>query len=262
MVRDPGAHPRVGREEAVHPVLVAGEDDDELVPLVLHDLEQDVDDLLAVIARVLGPVQVVRLVDEQHPAHGPVQHPLRLRRRLPDELRDQVVPHRVDQLPGLQVPEPVQQLGHAQRHGGLAGAGGPVKHMCRFGRGALSPKRCRARSTSSSAAISWIRFFTGCRPTRSLSSAANTSSMLAAARSAAKRTVASGGSEGTAPLTPAVPAAEAAHPGGSSPVIPSCFPLGSHPAGLPVHQWQATRTGAAARARPPPAGRETVGGRA
>ena len=70
--------------------------------------------------------------------------------------------------------------------------GGPVKHMCRFGRGASRPNLCRARSTRSSSAMSSIHRFTGTRPTRSRSSAPSTSSMLAASRSSANMTRASG----------------------------------------------------------------------
>ena len=49
-------------------------------------------DSLAVVALVLGPVQVVGLVDEQHAAHGPLEHVLGLRRGVPDVLPDEVVP--------------------------------------------------------------------------------------------------------------------------------------------------------------------------
>jgi hypothetical protein len=41
-------------EEGVHPVLVAGQDHDEVVALVLHHLQQDLDRLLPVVALVLG----------------------------------------------------------------------------------------------------------------------------------------------------------------------------------------------------------------
>src|SRR5260370_6993 len=50
--------------------------------------EAGVDALLVVVLRVIGPVQVIRLINEQDPAHGPVQNALGLRRRLPDELSD------------------------------------------------------------------------------------------------------------------------------------------------------------------------------
>jgi hypothetical protein len=92
--------------------------------MVLHHLNQDLDRFLAVVLRVGVPVEVVGLVDEQEPAHRPVEDPLGLRRGLPDVLADQVVAHGVDQLALLKVAEPMQQVGHPQRHRGLPGAGG------------------------------------------------------------------------------------------------------------------------------------------
>jgi len=64
--------------------------------------------------------------------------------------------------------------------------------MCRFGRDAESPNRCRARSTSSSEPISSTFFFTGMSPISSLSSATNRSSMPAARRSPARVIAVSG----------------------------------------------------------------------
>jgi hypothetical protein len=80
VVGDPGAHSGIGAEELVHPVLVAGQDDHQLVAVVLHHLQQDVDRFLALVPGVAGAVQVVGLVDEQHPAQRTVQDPLGLRR--------------------------------------------------------------------------------------------------------------------------------------------------------------------------------------
>src|SRR2546430_3450512 len=59
------SHPRVGAKEGVHALLVARQDHDQIVALVLHDLQQDLDGLLSVVALVLGPVEVVRLIDEE-----------------------------------------------------------------------------------------------------------------------------------------------------------------------------------------------------
>ncbi len=125
VVSDPRAHPRVGLEEGVHAVFVACENDHELVALVLHHLKQNLDGLLAEVTLVLSPVEGVRLVDEQHPAHRPVKKPFGLRRGLPDVLADHVVAHGVHQVPLVQVAKPVQQLGHPQPNRGLAGAWGP-----------------------------------------------------------------------------------------------------------------------------------------
>ena len=123
VVRDPRGQAGIGREELVHPVLVAGEDHDQPVALVLHHLEEDLDRLLAVVALVLRAVQVVRLVDEQHAAVRALEHVLGLRRRVPDVLPHQVVAGDRHQVPLLDVAEPVQDLRHPQRDGRLARAG-------------------------------------------------------------------------------------------------------------------------------------------
>jgi len=130
MVRDPGGHARVGPEEDVHPAGVPGQDHHQVFPVRLHELEQDLDGLLAVVPLVLRPVQVVGLVDEQHPAHGPLEHFLGLGRGVPDVLADQVVAGHADQLPGAQVSQLAQQFTHARGQRGLPGSGASRKaHM-------------------------------------------------------------------------------------------------------------------------------------
>ena len=122
MVPDPGGHARVGPEEHVHPVGVPGQDDDDIIAVRLHELQQDLNGLLAVVALVLRPVEVVRLVDQEDSAHRPLEYFLGLGCRMPDVLADEVVACRGDQLPLAQVAELGQQLAHAHGHGGLAGA--------------------------------------------------------------------------------------------------------------------------------------------
>ena len=122
-MRDAGAHPRVGAEERLHAVAVAREHDDEVLALGLHDLEQDLDRLLAVVALVLRAVEVVRLVDEEHAAVGALEHLAGLRRGVPDVLPDEVVARDRDDLRLLDVAEAMEDLRHPQRDGGLAGAG-------------------------------------------------------------------------------------------------------------------------------------------
>jgi hypothetical protein len=80
---DARAHAGIGFEESVHAVLVTRQDDHELVAVVLHDLEQDIDAFLTVILGIGRTVQVIRLVDEQDAAHGAIQDTLGLRRGLP-----------------------------------------------------------------------------------------------------------------------------------------------------------------------------------
>ena len=120
---DPRGHARVGPEEGVHPVGVAGQDHHQVLPVRLHELQQDLDRLLAVVALVLRAVQVVRLVDEEHPAHRAFEHLLGLRGGVAHVLADQVVPGDADQLALAQVAELAQQLAHVRGHGRLARAG-------------------------------------------------------------------------------------------------------------------------------------------
>ena len=123
VVGDPRAEARIALEEGVHAVPVAGEDHHQVVALVLHHLHQDLDRLLAVVALVLGPIQVVRLVDEEHAAHGALQHFPGLRRRVADVLADEVVARDRDQVALSHVAEPVEDRRHAHGDRGLAGAG-------------------------------------------------------------------------------------------------------------------------------------------
>src|SRR6266498_1226871 len=120
VVGDPGRHAGIRTEERVHSIPVTGQDHDEVVPLGLHDLEQDLDGLLTVVTLVACPVEVVGLVDEEHAAHGPLDDTLCLRRRVPYILPNQVVARHADQMPPAQVTEPFEQLGHAHGHRCLA----------------------------------------------------------------------------------------------------------------------------------------------
>ncbi len=75
----------------LHAVGVAGENHDQIVTIVLHHLEQDLDRLLPVVPLVLRSVQVVGLIDEQDAAHGPLEHLFGLRSRVTDVLPHQVI---------------------------------------------------------------------------------------------------------------------------------------------------------------------------
>ena len=105
----PGLRP----EEGVHAVRIPRQDHDQVVALILHDLQQYFDRFLAVVALVLGPVQVVRLVDEQHAAHRLLEDLLGLRRRVADVLSDQIIARDRDQMALAHVAQPVQDLRHA-----------------------------------------------------------------------------------------------------------------------------------------------------
>ena len=120
---EPGGQAGVGTDEALHLVGVAGDDDDHLVAVVLHQLDQRRDGLLTeVVAPPVGD-QRVRLVDEQHAAQGTAERGLRLRRGMPDVLTDQGAPVDLDQMPGVEHAQRPKDLPVQPGHGGLAGAG-------------------------------------------------------------------------------------------------------------------------------------------
>ncbi len=115
-------HARIAREELLHPVFVAGHDHDQVVALVLHDLQEDLDGLLPVVLLVLGAVEVVRLVDEQHAAHRLLEDLLGLGRGVTDVLAHQVVAGHRHDVALAHVAEPVEDPRHLHGHRGLPGA--------------------------------------------------------------------------------------------------------------------------------------------
>ena len=103
--------------------------------MILHHLQQDLDCLLPVVALVIRAIEVVGLIDEQHPAHRLLENLLRLGRGVPDVLADQIVARHRDQVPLADIAQPVQDVGHPHRDGGLAGTGiaGEAHVQCRCG---------------------------------------------------------------------------------------------------------------------------------
>ena len=122
VMRDARRHAGIALEETRHPILVAGEYHDQIVAMVLHHLQQDLDRLLSVVALVLRPIEVIRFVDEQHAAHRLLQDFLRLRRGVTDVLTDQIIARDGDQVAFADVPQAMQDRGHPHRDGRLAGA--------------------------------------------------------------------------------------------------------------------------------------------
>jgi hypothetical protein len=122
VMSDARRHPGVEPEEAVHAVPIAGQDDDEPLAVVLHHLEEDLDRLDAVVALVVGAVEVISLIDEQYAAEGPFENFLRLRRGMADVLPDEVIARNRDHVVALDVAEPVEDLGDPHRHRCLPGA--------------------------------------------------------------------------------------------------------------------------------------------
>ena len=115
---EPAGEAGVLGDEHDHRVGVARDDDDEVVAVVLHLLDEGVDGLLAVL--VAG--ERVRLVDEQHPAVRLGAHLGGLDGGLAEVPGDQLGPVDLDELALGQQPErPVDPADHPG-HGRLAGA--------------------------------------------------------------------------------------------------------------------------------------------
>ena len=123
VMRDARAQPGVGAEEGLHPVLVARQDHDQIVALIFHHLQQYLDGFLPVIALVFRAIQVVGLVDEEHAPHGLLQHLFGLGRGVSDVLADQIVAGHRHQVAFAHIPQPMQDLRHAQGNRSFAGAG-------------------------------------------------------------------------------------------------------------------------------------------
>ncbi len=121
---EPRGEARVRGQEALHLLLVSGQDDDQVVPVVLGALEQRLDGLVAepVTLPVALVDQAVRLVDEQHAAERRVDELVRLDRGRAEVLADQVGPVRLHHGGRLQQPERVEDLGNDPGDRGLPGA--------------------------------------------------------------------------------------------------------------------------------------------
>ena len=123
MVGDARVEARVGLEEGGHALFVAGQDHDQVAALVFHGLQEHLDGLLAVVPLVLGPIEIVGLVDEEHAADGLLEHLLGLGRRVAHILAHQVVARGHHQVALAHIAQVVQDARHAHGDGGLARAG-------------------------------------------------------------------------------------------------------------------------------------------
>ena len=121
--REPGRDAGVGLDEALHLPRVAGHDHHDLVAVVLHQLEQGRDRLVAEVAERVGRDQGVGLVDEQHAAGGLVEAGGGARCGLADVLADQVGPAHLDQVAVREHAELGVDPGQQPGHRGLRGAG-------------------------------------------------------------------------------------------------------------------------------------------
>src|SRR6266404_6507054 len=113
MMSDARPKTRIAAKKFLHAVRIACEDDHEVLALVLHDLQQDLDSLLAVVSLVLGTVEIVGLVNEQDAAHGPLQNFLGLRRGVTNVLPDEVITRDGDEMTFADEAEAVEDVGHA-----------------------------------------------------------------------------------------------------------------------------------------------------
>ena len=122
---EPAGQPRVLRDEDDHRVRVAGHDQHQVVPLVLHLLDQGVHSLGAVL--VAG--QAVGLVDEQHAADGAGHDLGRLDRGLTQVAGHQLGAVDLDQLALAEQPESTVDAADQAGHRGLARAGVADEHQ-------------------------------------------------------------------------------------------------------------------------------------
>ena len=126
---EPGLQPRVGVDEPGHQGGVPRHDDHEIVPVVLHGLEDGVDGLLAeVLVRPLGG-QGVGLVNEQHAPQGLFDDLLGLDGGLAHVPRHQPAAVHLHQVALGEQPQGGVDLPHDPGHGGLAGAGVAGEHQ-------------------------------------------------------------------------------------------------------------------------------------
>ena len=122
-----GFQARVGVDELVHQAVVASDDDDEVLAVILHGLQERVDGLQTEVVFGFG-VQAVGLVDEQHAAECALDHLRRLGGRLSHVARDQTGAVHLHQMTLGKDAQGAVDAGHHARDGGLAGAGIAGKH--------------------------------------------------------------------------------------------------------------------------------------
>ena len=109
-------------DELVHQVGVARHDDHQIVPVILHGLQQGVDGFLPEVV-FTAAVEGVGLVHEQHAAHGLLDDLLGLEGGLPHIACHQAAAVHLHQLTLGQDAQAPVDAGHHPRHHGLAGTG-------------------------------------------------------------------------------------------------------------------------------------------
>ena len=119
---EPGLQPRVGVNEPLHQSVVPGHNDHQVVPVVLHGLQNGVDGLLSEVVLPLS-VEGVGFVDEQHAAQGLFDDLAGLDGRLTHVAGHQAAAVHLHQLPLGQDAQGVVDAGHEPGDGSFAGAG-------------------------------------------------------------------------------------------------------------------------------------------
>jgi len=82
----PGREAGVALIEDIHSLLIASKDNYQIIPVALHHLEQYFNRLGAIVALIFRAVEVISLINEQHPAHRFFEHLPRFRGRVADVL--------------------------------------------------------------------------------------------------------------------------------------------------------------------------------
>ena len=123
-----GGKTGVGIEEVKHLLGVASDDTDELAAQFLDRLQQGVDGLAPVVTALTGG-EGVGLVDEEHTAHGGIDHLTGLRCRATHELCHKILTGDLDELTAGQDAQGTEHVGEDTGHGSLSRAGIAEEHV-------------------------------------------------------------------------------------------------------------------------------------
>ncbi len=117
----------VGAQETLHLQGVSRQDQNKILPVILHRLHQGVDGLLAKIL-FPSPGQGVGFVNEEDSAQGPLHVLPGLLGRMPDIFVHQIRPFHFHQVPFRQNPHLLEQLTHDAGHRRFARPGITAEH--------------------------------------------------------------------------------------------------------------------------------------
>src|SRR5437868_13527132 len=65
---------RIRYKKVFYALAISSQDYHQILALIFHDLQKDLDGFLSVILLVFRTVQIVGLVDEEYAAHGALEH--------------------------------------------------------------------------------------------------------------------------------------------------------------------------------------------